>query len=148
MNDCVFHDAETGQSRPVFSAPRRGRPTAQVPAHLLSVSQSWQTDRSLSLTATGRLDVNTVLSFRDTIFSALGERPLHLTLDLRPLEFVEPAGVSTLVTFARVAQMVGVAWNIEPSPDLKVTLEETGLTRLMNAPPPTGIELAQRLLIP
>jgi anti-anti-sigma factor len=147
MNNCVFHDAETGESRPVFSAPRRGRPTAQVPAHLLSVSQSWQPDRSLTLTARGRLDINTVLSFRDSVFTALGERPSQLILDLSPLQQVEAAGVATLVTFSRVAQLMGIPWEIQSSPELNVLFQETGLDRLMSAPPATAHEIAQRLLL-
>ena len=135
MKECVFCDAETGESRPVFSAPRRGRPTAQVPAHLLSISQSLQTDGSLTLTVKGQLDLNTVLSFRDAVFSALGERPSRLTLDLSPLLMVEAVGISTLVTLIRVAQLVNIPCQLIPSESLQSLLLETGLVRLMEIPP-------------
>ena len=147
MNDCIFHNAETGESRPVFSPPRRGRPTAQVPAHLLSVGQSWQPDESLLLTVQGRLDVNTVLAFRDAVFSALGERPTRLVLDLSLLQLVEAAGVATLVTLSRVAQLMSIPCEIQLSPELGILFKETGLDRLMDTPPPTPSQIARRFLL-
>ncbi len=147
MNECVFHDAGTGESRPVFSTPRRGRPTASVPDHLLSVGQSWQPDRGLLLTVRGRLDVNTVLAFRDAVFSALGEHPRQLILDIRPLLLVEATGIATLVTLSRVAKLMKIPCEIQPSPELDAVFRETGLDRLMSAPPPTPTQIAQRLLL-
>jgi anti-anti-sigma factor len=147
MNDYVLCNAETGESRPVFSAPRRGRPTAQVPEHLLAVTQGWTDDGCLVLTAKGRLDLNTVLSFRDSVFSGLGERPHTLILDLRPLQLVEAAGIATLVTLSRVSQLVGVTCEIRASRELEVLFHETGLDRLMKAAPPTATEIAQKLLL-
>ena len=147
MNEPIFYDAETGESRPVFSAPRRGRPTAQVPAHLLSVSQSWRPDRSLTLTVQGRLDLNTVLSFRDAVFSALGERPRRLILDLSPIQLVESAGIATLVTLARVAMLVKVPCHVIASEELKTLFLETGLNRLMEAPELSGEVIARKLLL-
>ena len=83
MTDYVLCNAETRESRPLLSIPRRGRPTAHVPKHLLSVTQLWMDNNCLVITANGRLDLNTVLSFRDSVFTALGERPATLILDLR-----------------------------------------------------------------
>ena len=147
MNDFVLCNAETGESRPVFSTPRRGRPTAQVPDHLLCVTQSWTSDGCLVLTANGRLDLNTVLSFRDSVFTGLGERPTKLILDLRPLQVVEAAGIATLVTLSRVAQLVGIPYEIRSSRELESLFIETGLDRLMKAAPPTSAEIAKKLLL-
>lgn len=147
MSDFVLCNAETGESRPVFSPPRRGRPTAHVPDHLLSVTQSWASSERLVLTVKGRLDLNTVLSFRDSVFTGLGERPEVLVLDLRPLQLVEATGIATLVTLSRVAQLVGVKCEINASPELEALFQETGLDRLMAAAPPTATEIARKLLM-
>jgi anti-anti-sigma factor len=147
MNDFVLCNAETGESRPVFSTPRRGRPTAHVPDHLLCVTSSWTSDGCLILTANGRLDLNTVLSFRDSVFTGLGERPTKLILDLRPLQVVEAAGIATLVTLSRVAQLVGIPYEIRSSRELESLFVETGLDRLMKAAPPTSVEIAKKLLL-
>jgi anti-anti-sigma factor len=111
------------------------------------MTQNWQKDGSLVLTAKGRLDLNTVLSFRDAVFSALGEHPSHLTLDLSPLLFVEATGIATLVTLVRVAQMVKVPCQILPSSDLRELFQETGLNRVMGEPTPSGEMIAQKLLL-
>lgn len=147
MPTCVFHDAETGESRPVFSPVRRGRPTAQVPASLLSVSRTWTETGELILLVKGRLDLNTVLSFRDSVFSALGEHPKRLLVDLTPVHLIEATGIATLVTLARVAQMVGVPCDFKPSPELAQVFEETGLSNLMVVMPPDSTEIARRILI-
>jgi anti-anti-sigma regulatory factor len=93
------------------------------------------------------LDLNTVLSFRDSVFTALGERPRKLILDLSPLHMVEATGIATLVTLSRVALLVGVECEIVPSPELSHLFLETGLDRLLAAPLPDGEAIAQRLLL-
>lgn len=147
MPNCVYHNAETGESRPVFTPARRGRPTAQVSPHLLSVTQSWDSTGCLELVVQGRLDLNTVLSFRDAAFAALGERPKTLRIDLTPLQVVEAAGIASLVTLSRVAQMVGVHFELKPSAHLALVFTETGLDRLMKTTPASSSDVARKILL-
>lgn len=147
MPTCVFTDAETGESRPVFSAVRRGRPTAQVDESLLSVSSNKSDSGELTLLVRGRLDLNTVLAFRDYVFTALGKHPTRLQVDLSPVQVIEATGHETLVTLARVAQIVGVPCEFKPSPELAQTFAETGLNRLMQIAPPESSEIARKILI-
>lgn len=130
----------------IFSAPRRGRPTVAVSPTLFSVSRQTDDTGALTLRTHGRLDLNTVLAFRDTMFSALGERPSRLTVDLSDVGLVEASGISSLVTLARVAALVGVPLDVVPSPAFSQTLTDTGLERLLHPKPPTGAEIAERLL--
>lgn len=147
MPDCIFHNTETGESRPVFEPPRRGRPTAQVSPHLLSVNQNWDEEGCLELLVRGRLDLNTVLSFRDAAFSALGERPKRLRIDLTTLQIVETAGIATLVTLSRVAKMMKVPFELKSSADLAATFTETGLDRLMHTTPASSSDVARKILV-
>lgn len=130
----------------VFSPPRRGRPTAFASPDQLSVTRSLASDGTLFLRFQGRLDINTVLAFRDAAFSALGERPSQLILDLSQLYVVESTGISALVTLARVAQLIGVGLDLVPSSDLDEIFTSTGLKRLMMGTSLSGDAIARKIL--
>ena len=110
---------------------RRGRPPAIVSPHLLAVERI-KDGTVLTLHVTGQLDLNTVLTFRDAIFSAMGEQPEQLTLDLTDLRALDSAGISALVTVARVAGLVRTDLTLVPAPRFRELLIETGLGRLFH----------------
>ena len=83
-----------------------------------------------------------VARFRDAAFSAIGERPSLLLLDLSKSPFVDTTGLAALVTVARVARMVKVDIRVYPSPHLRHVLTITGLTRVL--PLATEKHLAMR----
>ncbi|MDX1932141.1 MAG: STAS domain-containing protein [Capsulimonadales bacterium] len=86
---------------------------------------------SLLLRLTGAIDLGSILRLRDVAFSAIGERPSLLLLDLRSVSHIEIAGINTLVTIARVARLVKVCCVVLPSEELRGTLTRTGLWRLL-----------------
>ena len=139
---------QTHDSRPefIFSQPRRGRPTVAVSPALFSVVREYPGDGVLVLKARGRLDLNTVLAFRDAVFGALGERPARLVLDLTGVSAVEPSGISSIVTLARVASLVKVPVDLVPSPAFSALMAQTGLVRLLSLKTPTGVDIAQHFL--
>jgi hypothetical protein len=114
---------------------QRGRPRrVEVPegglGSVLRVRRSVE-DGVLTLQFTGTADLANLLTLRDVSFTAIGERPFLLCLDMRMVTAVEIATINTLVTIARVAGMVGVHFALIPSNVLRDTLEQTGLTRLL-----------------
>lgn len=80
------------------------------------------------------------------MFSALGERPSRLVVDLSEVGLVEASGISSLVTLARVAALVQVELSLIPSLAFSQTMNDTGLERLLHPKPPTGADIAERLL--
>ena len=107
---------------------RRGRPSAAVSPHLLSIERV-KDGTVVALHVRGQLDLNSVLAFRDAVFSALGERPEQLTVDLLELRALDSAGISALVTVARVAGLVRTDLKLVPTPRFRTLLIETGLKR-------------------
>lgn len=79
--------------------------------------------------AAGGLDFVTVLAFREAAFGAVGARPRDLLLDLSDVHSCDLAGLSGLVAVVRVARMMGIGVRVAPAPDLRQTLESTGLSR-------------------
>lgn len=97
------------------------------------------TDEGLTLRMRGVIDAVTVTEFRDVVFTAMGERPRLLVLDLTQVEAVDTTGLETLVTIARVARTVNLDLSLLPSPRLLRVLAMTGLTNalpLLPLPPP------------
>lgn len=130
----------------VFAAPRRGRPSAMVPPELFSFTTEPVENCGVALRFRGRLDMNTVLAFRDAVFSTIGEKPRWLLLDLTQVSTLEPTGISNLVTAARVAGLTGMEIHFAVPHDLAEMFRETGIDRLLTAPPVTGNQIARRLL--
>lgn len=130
----------------VFAPPRRGRPSATVPAGVFSCTSEPVQDGGVALRFKGRLDMNTVLAFRDAVFTAIGERPQWLLLDLTRITQLEPAGISNLVTAARVAGLTHIPVHFAVPPDLAGLFRDTGLDRLLTAPPVSGHEIARKLM--
>ena len=121
---------------------RRGRPPALVSPDQLSVEET-RDGCVVTLLVRGQLDAGSVLTFRDVVFSALGERPERLIVDLSELRDLDGAGISALVTVARVAEHVRTELCLAPSPRFRALLIETGLARLFYvAPPPLSLQLA------
>lgn len=108
---------------------RRGRPPAMVSASLLSV-EPVKDGTVVTLYVRGQLDLNSVLTFRDAVFAAMGDRPEQLTIDISALRDLDSAGVSALVTVARVASLVRTDLRLVPTPRFRSLLVETGLGRL------------------
>ncbi len=108
---------------------RRGRPPAIVSPQLLSASREERYGR-VTLRLCGQLDITTALTFRDIVFSAMGERPDALVLDLTLISTLDAAGISALVTVSRVAGLVDADLRLIPSPRFEKLLCETGLARL------------------
>ncbi|MES2464876.1 MAG: STAS domain-containing protein [Armatimonadota bacterium] len=98
----------------------------------LRVHQDTDGSGRVTLQVSGILDISTVLPFRDTVFTAIGNKPLHLTVDATRLRDMDVAGVSALVTARRVAQLMKVPFTVMPSPSLEALLEDTGI--LLTAP--------------
>ena len=55
--------------------------------------------------------------------------------------------LATLVTLSRVAQLMSIPYELQLSPELGILFKETGLDRLLDNPPPTPSQIAQRLLL-
>ncbi|GAB4457658.1 MAG: hypothetical protein OHK0029_17830 [Armatimonadaceae bacterium] len=91
-------------------------------------------DDEITLRFSGSLDLANLLSLRDAGFTAIGERPRRLILDLQSVLSVEISAINSLVTIVRVAHRLGVDCRVLPSTALRQTLTETGLLRLL--PPP------------
>jgi anti-anti-sigma factor len=89
----------------------------------------------LILHLNGQLDGTTALTFRDIVFTAMGERPLTLVLDLTGISVLDAAGVTALVTASRVSRLVRQDLGIRPSPRIARMLTETGLNRLFTVEP-------------
>jgi anti-anti-sigma factor len=111
---------------------------------MLSVERETAVDGTLILHVYGLLDLTTILPFRDALFTALGERPAHIELDLTGIRGFDAAGVSTLTTVMRVAATVRVPIQIVPSPELRDLLEETRLSRVLSVLP-TGDDVARAI---
>lgn len=120
---------------------RRGRPPAIVSPHLLSVERV-KDGTVVTLLVRGQLDLNSVLTFRDAVFSAMGEQPEQLTIDLSELRNLDNSGVSALVTVARVANLVRTDLRLVPTPRFRSLLIETGLQRLFTLVDDAPIALA------
>lgn len=103
---------------------------ARQPEPAATVETGAGPDR-LTLCLEGDLDLDSISRFRDRAFTAIGERPGVLLLDLSRVPFVDTAGLAALVTVARVARMVSVGVGVIPAPHLRRVLHLTGLTRLL-----------------
>lgn len=95
-------------------------------------------DGVILLQFSGAADLANLLNMRDAAFTAIGDRPRLLCLDMRNVASVEIAAINTLVTIGRVARMVGVRFALIPGTLLRETLTETGLIRML--PPPDETE--------
>jgi anti-anti-sigma factor len=113
---------------------RRGRPPAIVSPQLLSATRTERLGY-LTLHLCGQLDLTTVLTFRDMVFSAMGEGHEALILDLSEISILDNAGISALVTVNRVAELIGRGLRIIPSPRFESVLNDTGLNRQFNLTP-------------
>jgi anti-anti-sigma factor len=82
----------------------------------------------VTLRASGGLDFNTVIAFRDAAFAAVGGKPARLTLDLSALNYCDTAGLNGLLAVVRVGRLMGVPVRVTPAPELRATLESTGLS--------------------
>ena len=122
-------ERERIESIDIQRVTRRGRPPAIVSPQLLSVTRSERLG-CLTLHLRGQLDLTTVLTFRDMVFSAMGEGHEALVLDLTDIMVLDSAGISALVTASRVAKMVGRGLRLIPSPRFEALLIETGLNQL------------------
>jgi anti-anti-sigma factor len=129
----VFREGPPGADV-VFSAPRRGRPTAIASPDQLAVQRQDGVEGTVVLAYKGRLDINTVLTFRDVTFAVIGDRPKRLILDLSQISLVENAGIAALVTICRVINLVGMDYEVVPSPCLAETFSVTGLDKLVQQP--------------
>jgi anti-anti-sigma regulatory factor len=121
---------------------QRGRPR-RIEASDGSLGASLRVRRTeengvLILQFSGTADLANLLTLRDASFTAIGDRPRLLCLDMRAVASVEIATINTLVTIGRVARMVGVRFALIPSTALRETLRETGLIRML--PPPDAME--------
>jgi len=81
----------------------------------------------------GDLDLANVLEFRDVAFSAIGQKPALLFLDLSSVTFVDTAGLSALLTVVRVARMIGARARLNPSPRVRRLLVLSGLADALEA---------------
>jgi anti-anti-sigma regulatory factor len=95
-------------------------------------------DGVIILQFSGAADLANLLNMRDAAFTAIGDRPRLLCIDMRNVASVEIAAINTLVTIGRVARMVGVRFALIPGTLLRETLKETGLIRIL--PPPGSTE--------
>lgn len=86
---------------------------------------------SETLRIEGDLTMENVPRFRDAAFTTIGARPKSLLLDLSAATFVDTQGLATLVTVARVANMMQVPLSVRPAPHLRRVLHMTGLTRFL-----------------
>jgi anti-anti-sigma factor len=82
---------------------------------------------AVTLRASGGLDFNTVIVFRDAAFAAVGGKPGQLLLDLSGLVYHDTTGLNGLLAVVRVARMMGICVRVAPGPVLRATLESTGL---------------------
>jgi hypothetical protein len=85
----------------------------------------------VTLTLSGALDLSSLLRVRDEAFTAIGERPRLLCMDLTEVDGIEIAAIQTLVTIGRVAHLVHVGFQIRPSPTLRGTILSTGMLRML-----------------
>jgi anti-anti-sigma factor len=115
------------ESKVVF-ATASARPTEEAadPAEL-RVQYTDNGDGKTTLMVSGTLDLSTVLPFRDAVFTAIGQKPIHLVVDVVRVSALDVAGISALVTASRVANLMKVPLSVSPSPSLKALLEETGI---------------------
>ncbi len=115
---------------PVSAAVRTTEETA-APAELRA-QYTDNGDGKTTLMVSGTLDLSTVLPFRDAVFTAIGNKPMHLMVDVVRVSTLDVAGISALVTASRVANLMNVPFSVSASPSLKQLLEETGIC--LNAP--------------
>jgi hypothetical protein len=90
---------------------------------------------AITLQFSGTADLANLLMLRDVSFTAIGDRPALLCLDMRNVAAVEITTINTLVTISRVARMVKVGFALLPSSALRATLEDTGLIQILPLPP-------------
>lgn len=88
-------------------------------------------ERRITLRVRGDIDLLSVTQFRDAAFTAMGEKPRRLLLDLSEVGYLDTTGLSTLVTLVRVSRMVKVSLTVIPSPFLRRLLEKTGMSYLV-----------------
>jgi ABC-type transporter Mla MlaB component len=134
-------EQNTMQPRPPI---RRKRPLAEVPEEMLSVREEKGED-GIYLSAYGQLDLVTVIPFRDAVFEAIGEKPRYVALDLSEMRTIEAPGISALVTLARVAQMMKVEFTVQMPESLQEWVTESGLERLLQPAPATGVNMAHAI---
>ncbi len=85
------------------------------------------------LTVIGDLDLVNVLEFRDKAFTALGQKPAFLRLDLTSVTYLDTAGLSALLTVVRVAKMTGARACVAPSSRVRRILALSGLADALEA---------------
>ncbi|MBC8103157.1 MAG: STAS domain-containing protein [Cytophagales bacterium] len=128
--------AESGSIR---SAASPERPTPETPRSApnpasegglseLRLQQEREKD-TLVLRVSGALDLSTILPFRDAVFTAIGQKPGALVIDLTNIQELDIAAISSLVTAGRVAGLMKVPFSIIPSAQFHTLLSETGLRR-------------------
>jgi len=88
-------------------------------------------DGIMTLTLAGTLDLSSLLRVRDEAFTAIGERPRLLCMDLTKVDGIEIAAIQALVTIGRVARLVHVGFHVRPSPTLRDLILSTGMIRML-----------------
>lgn len=129
----------------VFAVPRRGRPPATVSSDVFRHELANREDGTLVVICHGRIDMASALAFRDACFSAIGSHPASILFDLSPVQSLDSAGISHLVTVARVAGLAGVPVRFRMAESVESVFVETGLNDLLEAPTVSGHDIARKL---
>lgn len=119
-------EADTAKTAPEHLATVRHTPPPRIGEVVVSVHRQ---DDVVVLTVAGDLDMATAPQMGDAAKRALGSRPRALVLDLRQVEFMSSAGLSTLVaTHQKAGQHSQVRIVATTRPTLR-PLQLTGLDR-------------------
>ena len=105
------------------------RSLAAPQPYLTVTSKQRDKDGAIVITGKGDLDLSTILPFRDAAFSALGQRPPLLVLDMTHLNRLDITGLNTLLTIGRVARLVHVSIRLIPGERIRTLFTITGLER-------------------
>lgn len=92
-------------------------------------------DGCLRVRLTGELDIATAARLRDEIRRLIDREPDRLIVDLSGLDFIDAAGVGTLIGLWRHARRCGCRmWVTSPGPAVEKVLQVTGTYKLLTSP--------------
>jgi anti-sigma B factor antagonist len=110
----------------------------------LDIAQATDGDRRTTVTATGEIDLATSPQLASALFHAIDEGAAEVVLDLYGVDFLDSAGIGTLVEVARIAAEGDVSLTLQGARGwVERVLQITGLAGYLPmtpAPPVDGTD--------
>lgn len=109
-------------------APCNGMPARERPALMTGTL----TPPAATVTVSGEIDICTCEAMRDALAAGLGPGPVHLTVDLSAVTFIDASGIGVLLAIRALAAEAGGSLTLRaPSRAVRRLVEILGLGEVL-----------------